>query len=333
MSDNFLVSVIIPVYNVEPYLKQCFDSVVNQTLKNIEIIIVSDGPESCNKICEEYAAKDSRIKIIHDVKKGLGGARNAGMKIAQGKYIYFIDSDDFIDLDYLEKMVKALEDNNVDIVINNKVLEYTNGFDVKRWPFNYFPNGFKEVGNSPFLFPSMAWCKLYRKAYLDTINAAFPDYLKHEDHYFDATTLVFTQKVFIIDSSAYHYRQRRTSQMADNTDGIKIFDMIAIFKQIFNFYKANDLLEKYKLDFNNLKYHLENHINKDSFLTELSKYFKEIEKDVFNVRHLYTKQESVFFDNVLTSKNYKEFITSQNTKTYKLYLFDLIPVVVKKEIK
>ena len=94
------VSIIVPVYKVEKYLRKCIDSIINQTLKDIEIILVDDGsPDNCGKICDEYAAKDTRIKVIHKENGGLSSARNAGMEVAEGEYIGFVDSDDWIESD------------------------------------------------------------------------------------------------------------------------------------------------------------------------------------------------------------------------------------------
>ena len=111
-----LISVIIPVYNVEKYLKKCIDSVINQTYTNLEIILVSDtSPDNCEKICDDYAEKDSRIKVIHKEKNGLSAARNAGIDIASGKYIGFVDSDDYIALDMYELLYKNILKENADI--------------------------------------------------------------------------------------------------------------------------------------------------------------------------------------------------------------------------
>ena len=96
------VSIIVPVYKVEKYLRKCIDSIINQTLKDIEIILVDDGsPDNCGKICDEYAAKDTRIKVIHKENGGLSSARNAGMEVAEGEYIGFVDSDDWIESDLI----------------------------------------------------------------------------------------------------------------------------------------------------------------------------------------------------------------------------------------
>ena len=118
MSNNLKVSVIIPVYNVEQYLNQCLDSVINQTLKDIEIICVDDGStDNSFKMLEEYAQKDNRIKVIHQKNKGAAAARNEGLYIAQGKYLSFLDSDDFFEIDMLEQMYNCAEKYNTDIVV------------------------------------------------------------------------------------------------------------------------------------------------------------------------------------------------------------------------
>lgn len=117
---NVLVSVIIPVYNVEKYLDRCVESVVNQTYKNIEIILVNDGsPDACPKKCDEWGSRDKRIVVVHKQNGGLSSARNAGIDICKGKYICFVDSDDFVKDTYVEKMLKKAVETDADIVMTN----------------------------------------------------------------------------------------------------------------------------------------------------------------------------------------------------------------------
>ena len=117
IAETPLISIIIPVYKVEPYLRKCLDSVVQQTYRNLEIILVDDGsPDSCGAICDEYATKDERITVIHQENKGLSAARNAGLDIATGDYIQFVDSDDWIEPDALATVLSIAEDHHVDIV-------------------------------------------------------------------------------------------------------------------------------------------------------------------------------------------------------------------------
>ena len=116
MEKEDLISIVIPVYKVEKYLEKCVESVINQTYKNLEILLVNDGsPDNCPKICDEYAQKDNRIKVIHKENGGLSDARNAGIDVATGKYITFIDSDDYISNDYVEYMYNLAKKHNAQI--------------------------------------------------------------------------------------------------------------------------------------------------------------------------------------------------------------------------
>jgi glycosyltransferase involved in cell wall biosynthesis len=117
VSKEPLISVIVPVYKVEEYLDKCVDSIINQTYKNLEIILVDDGsPDNCPKMCDDYAKKDKRIKVIHKKNGGVSSARNEGIKFSKGDYISFIDSDDWIDNNYIEEMYNALTYNEADYV-------------------------------------------------------------------------------------------------------------------------------------------------------------------------------------------------------------------------
>lgn len=123
-----LVSIVVPVYNVEKYFKRCVDSLVNQTLQNIEIILVDDGSlDNSGMLCDEFARNDSRIIVIHKKNGGLSSARNVGLKIAKGKYIGFVDSDDDVELDMYERMSEKLESTNADFVMADYIRVLNNG--------------------------------------------------------------------------------------------------------------------------------------------------------------------------------------------------------------
>ena len=112
-----LISVIVPCYNVEEYLPKCIESILNQTYRNLEILLVDDGsPDNCGRICDEYAAKDSRIRIIHKKNGGLSDARNAALDVMTGEYVTFIDSDDYVSDDYVEYLYKIIKESGVKIV-------------------------------------------------------------------------------------------------------------------------------------------------------------------------------------------------------------------------
>lgn len=119
---NELISIVVPVYRVEMYLHECVDSILNQTYRNLEVILVDDGsPDGCPEICDEYAAKDERVKVIHKKNGGLSDARNAGMAVAQGVFLNFVDSDDVLPVDALEIMLSLALKKQADIVIGNHV--------------------------------------------------------------------------------------------------------------------------------------------------------------------------------------------------------------------
>ena len=112
------ISVIVPVYNVEKYLRKCIESILNQTFREFELILVDDGStDSSGKICDEYALKDSRIKVIHKENGGASSARNAGLDVAKGEYIGFVDSDDWIEMDMYGELYRLIKENNTDISV------------------------------------------------------------------------------------------------------------------------------------------------------------------------------------------------------------------------
>lgn len=168
MKKQPLISVIIPVYKVEKYLPKCLESVMGQTYKNLEIILVDDGsPDNCGKICDKYAAKDNRIRIIHKLNGGLSDARNAGLDIATGEYIGFVDSDDYIALNMYEIMLKNAVKNNADISLCGYYNVYENGVIERNYSLNERKvldalEGLKEVIYSK-KYGIMAWSKLYKK--------------------------------------------------------------------------------------------------------------------------------------------------------------------------
>ena len=175
-----LISVIIPIYDVQGYIRKCIDSVIKQTYKNIEIILVDDGsPDNCGLICDEYAKKYERIIVIHKKNGGLSSARNAGLDICKGEYVTFIDSDDYVHERYIEELTYMLENNKVDISIANRY-EVEDECVEK----NTYYSGIQKIMNSEELLmeffnnriPHEAWGKLYKKELFN--NCKYEDGLR-----------------------------------------------------------------------------------------------------------------------------------------------------------
>ena len=217
-----LVSVIIPVFNTEDYLGQCLDSAVNQTLKDIEIICINDGStDHSPAILEEYQAKDPRVAVISQENRGLSAARNCGMKKACGKYIYFLDSDDYVDSETLEKCTELAEENNLDAVVfgleqfadSDELLQIhpcmVNIFNgpAKVYTGTEYMSAAKDCG----AYASMVWTAVWRRAFLEKYDLRFKEGILHEDMLFSFQAYMAADRVMAIPERLYHYRARPDS--------------------------------------------------------------------------------------------------------------------------
>lgn len=222
------VSIIVPIYNVEKYLDRCIQSLVNQTLNDIEIILVDDGsPDNCPSMCDEYAQKDNRIKVIHKQNAGLGYARNSGLEIATGKYVAFVDSDDYVDTSMYEALYKRAETINVDVVycgFNTEVSknkwreskevnkdQLWEGNNVKEFMYNMIASG-KGVRQER-LYQMSVWHAIYRRDIIINHNILFPSErdVVSEDIPFQVDFLKNANKVLYLNAHFYYYCLNETS--------------------------------------------------------------------------------------------------------------------------
>lgn len=207
-----LVSVIVPVYNVEKYLRKCIESIINQTHANLEIILVNDGSQDqCPAICDEYATMDKRIKVIHQANGGLSDARNTGLDICQGDYIYLVDSDDYIECDAIEILYREIIKHDADIAVANINKVYPNG---KVVPMNQY-NGQvlkdkKQIYKNASSYVT-AWGKLYKKEIFS--NLRYPKRKLHEDAFIICRVLEQATKIVEVEHHGYNYLQREGSIM------------------------------------------------------------------------------------------------------------------------
>ena len=206
-----LVSIIIPVYKVEKYLVNCIESVLQQTFKDFELILVDDGsPDSSGKICEEYAQKDSRIKVIHQPNGGLSAARNSGIATAKGDYMTFIDSDDFIFPHYLEVLVKLCQENDADMSVCGMVRCSSKDSladlaeDMSKMCCETFVDNKMEVFFNTKKLSTTACGKLYKSFIFNTVKYPVGKY--HEDIFTTYKTIHLANKVVVSDYQGYVYR-------------------------------------------------------------------------------------------------------------------------------
>jgi len=236
--ENPLISVIVPVYNVEQYLKTCVDSVLNQSYKNWELILVDDGsPDNCPEICDEYAVKDDRIKVIHKENGGLSSARNAALDIATGEYITFLDSDDFWHNDYLSIMIGLCLQYNADIA----QCSYIRGASTTFPEMNKKQNVKVFDNHSIFLegYAKIIMCaKLYKRNLFDGIR--LPEGKINED---DFTTWKFYyrgKRILVTNKSLYYYTVNEKGIMANQLQMPRL-DYLEAYEERIEFFREKGI--------------------------------------------------------------------------------------------
>lgn len=214
LDHSDLISVVVPVYNVELYLAQCINSILSQTYKNLEIILIDDGStDSSPQICDEFALEDGRIKVIHQKNGGLSDARNTGISLCTGKYIAFIDSDDFVDYEYFSFLHRLIRSGEYQISICNPY-PFKNEKDIAYRPMK---ETIKEMNGTEALeimlyqrhFDTSAWGKLFLRELFSNIR--FPTGKIFEDMGTIYKTLLVSSNVIFSNKELYFYRQRTSS--------------------------------------------------------------------------------------------------------------------------
>lgn len=238
------VSIIVPVYNVEKYLRKCIDSLINQILNDIEIICINDGStDKSLEILEEYKNRDSRIILLNQENSGQSVARNRGIEIAKGEYLGFVDPDDWIDLDYYEKLYNAASTNDTDIAVGG-IIRVT-GIKKKK-----FLNFEKETltDNTKLKFElcdvpekSYIWNKIYKTQKLKEINLKFEEGRIFEDCIFTPQALFFLGKMVTVPNTYYYYLRR-------NNSTVKQRSQKANADSIYAHKKASEFIKEHNID-------------------------------------------------------------------------------------
>ncbi len=306
-----LISVIIPIYKVEQYLDKCIKSVVNQTYQNLEIILVDDGsPDKCPAICDKWKKIDNRIKVIHKPNGGLSDARNAGLKLATGDYIAFVDSDDYIDEDMYEFLVNQISLSNADIAICNLDYVDINGKIMKNVTTGN--NGCftsKEIlakwCGEDFVYYVVVWNKLYKRKCWD--NVYFPKGKINEDNFVMYRVFFNSNNIVCSKERKYKYVQRNDSIMS-NVINSKKYNEVQAICEAYNFYQENGLSDISGVVVKrlaNVFFELNGRINIYECTSEERKYIKEIKQLFYNIYFVKTGHNNIkdhlkfYFPNVV----------------------------------
>lgn len=245
------ISVIVPIYNAQNYMEKAIESLINQTFKNIEIILVNDGSTDKSKnICEKYSEKDKRIVVINKPNRGQADARNTGMKIAKGNYIMFLDADDLYKPNSCEIMYNAIEKSNADYAIGNYRMMDEDGtewenvaFDVDK--YQEFELKKDDYLKSFFVMNSTAWNKIYRTKFLKDNNIMFKIIAPSEDDYFTSLCYMKAKSGVYIPEVMYLYRN--CSNSSSKQCSLEYFRGINYaYKEIYKNFKENNELDYYR---------------------------------------------------------------------------------------
>jgi len=300
-----LISIVVPIYNVEKYLNRCVDSILGQTYRNIEIILVDDGsPDGCAKICDEYSLKDNRIKVIHKKNGGLSDARNKGIELAKGVYISFVDADDLIAPYFIEILYNMCIKYSCDISMGyfqqfETKISFSTECDKEIKAFSNIEM-VKNLCNDMYLQSVVVWNKLYKTTLFQNINYPFGKIYEDEATtyklYYAANKIVVTTQILY----GYSYRQ---GSITKSCFSIKNLDFIGIAKERAEFYKDNDEMELYIQFLRLYCYTLISFYNK--IRIEMNEE-KRIPKELFNE---YKIQYKYMVKSPLTSKKQKLGLT------------------------
>ena len=321
------VSIIIPVYNSEKYLRKCIESAINQSFKDIEIICINDGStDSSRQILEEYAQKDNRIKTINKVNGGISSARNTGLDITSGEYCYFIDPDDWIELDTIEKLVNIIQNNDIDVVVHNTLNIPETEFDIKdanscnKW-FESLKqeNGIHKVPiEIKKHIASVVWNKLYKMDIIKKYNCRFPEGLFHEDELFFWAYMIHCKNYYYLDNKLYNYLRHSNSIMSTIDNSPMVLDILDILCQI---YKT---VEKYKNIDNYQEYLIQYYVKYTNKLLQRipEKYHKEA---LIKIKEYYT--------NVCSDKRILKLYRKYKYKKLNQFIKDIFSVTNSEDKK
>ena len=347
---NCKISVVIPVYNCEDFLTECLDSLVNQTFTDFEVLCINDGStDNSLDILEEYQRRDARFQVVSQDNSGPAVARNTGIDLAHGDYILFLDSDDWLELDTLEKLYKTACSNDFpELVLFNAVEHYRNNVtrdriyhihaskdtDFDNFSFDY-DNNINLVMNGYHIVCT----KLHKKAFLDEHDIRFKSYGQFEDIYFHIKSMISARHISYNEGIFYHYRRtEEDSRQNTSISTDKSFVLFNIFEEVEELLKENSLCEKLDINFIRFKvnetYNIFNNI-KEEYREDLYKLtydefirMKLSDEDILRL----PLNHQVFYISIVESTNLGQF-EKRYEKNNRIIPLKRIPLKVKNKLR
>jgi pyruvyl transferase EpsI len=335
-NDTPLVSVIIPVYKVEEFIHECIDSVINQTYKNIEIILVDDSsPDNCPQICDDYAKKDPRIRVIHKENSGLSDSRNVGLNISSGEYVYFLDSDDYIEKDAIETLLSEARYHSADVVFfDARVIGNINN---PSYPVDIYLR--KELYANPLKgidmlskllryreYRAAVYLYFIRKNILEKNQLFFYSGIIHEDELFTYKLFLYSKTIVHLPEALHNRRIRENSIMNSRRGKHHFNSMLTVVDEMINSY-----LVEAKSD--NDKNVISMHINKILMSTKNRYYQLPIKDRVFLNKKIKDLQNKLEENNYLNSQEIKKQCMSMGVTDFKREIKRILPKKIKMLIK
>lgn len=335
--EDVKVSIIIPSFNTEKYISQCLDSVINQTLKDIEIICVDNlSTDNTLNILREYAKKDKRIKIISNENKGAAASRNVGIENACGEYIGFVDSDDYIHFEMFEKLYDNAKSKNLDMCMC-KISTFEDGTDDLNDDIWYFAlNCFNQLEKDVFNHKDTkefigeisvtVYNKIYRRTMIEKNHIRFPMNLVFEDEVFFYDTYLHSQRVSVLPYNLYFYRTNRDGSLMEQTEDKDYSPVVEVFKIIRNLFIRTNNFEEYKIILCNIfvpmeiwRYGLSSKKYHESFFNDMKADCLELFKDKEILENLPIHIVDRV-DNLMNSSDWIEFDKKENFKDISVIL-------------
>jgi glycosyltransferase involved in cell wall biosynthesis len=247
MDKNIKISIVVPVYNVEPFIKQCLDSLLNQTLKEIEIILIDDcSPDKSGDICDEYAKIDNRVVVIHNEKNiKQGPTSNKGIGAARGEYLGFVDPDDWVDLDYFEKLYTTAAKNNADIVKTERKKVFSDGTIEEQKKLNAeILKGLRKKKPIFLLYTNEHTTAIFKRETIVNNGVNYPNIRNGLDNLFLLSATYFSSSISIITGTYYYYRQHSNSAISVKKQPY-FESILQYFKLHIDFINSHEMKKEY----------------------------------------------------------------------------------------